>query len=246
MTPLGLLNAIEKRARLRIGVLALIASLVITWELTRGTATLNSIASALPPADAHFAYYADDDKEISYFNTRLEAVFIGDSITQRWQAHGASSWDDHWLNRGIGGERSDQVRARFAQDAVNLHPQTVVILVGTNDAWVNRPDLPLSATERNIGDMETQARREGIHVVLASVPPIGPRVTAPGLPMPPHVNTRIEAQNAWERDYAARNGDGFADYWGVMRPELTIDGVHPSAAGYAAMAPVAAAAITAR
>lgn len=62
---------------------------------------------------------------------------------------------------------------------------------------------------------------------------------------------KIAAINAWLRDYAARSGAVYADYWGAlhdgdaMRALLTRDGVHPNAEGYAAMAPVADAAIRA-
>lgn len=55
--------------------------------------------------------------------------------------------------------------------------------------------------------------------------------------------------NAWLKAYAAETGAVYADYWtalhdGVaMRTALTYDGVHPNAAGYAFMGPVAEAAI---
>lgn len=204
------------------------------------------VTALTTPGQNHLDHYAAADRALSASGARPDVVFIGDSITERWPSHGASSWRAAWLNRGIGGERSDQIRARFGQDVVSLHPLSVVILAGTNDAWVNRPDLPLEATERDIREMADQARAAGIHVVIASVPPIGPKVTADGLPMPANVNQRIKAQNAWEKAYAAQHGDRFADYWSVVRPDLTIDGVHPSADGYAEMGPVAERAITAR
>ena len=57
--------------------------------------------------------------------------------------------------------------------------------------------------------------------------------------------------NAWLKDYAARTGAMYADYWSALhdgqalRKDLTYDGVHPNKAGYAVMAPVAEAAIRA-
>ncbi len=185
------------------------------------------------PDQKHLSHYAAADRALGATGSRDKVVFIGDSITQIWPTRAPATWDASWVNRGIGGERSEQVRARFAQDVLALHPQAVVILVGTNDAVANSPALPLAMTEANIAAMTTLARAAGVRVLLASVPPLGWRA----YPLiPANAEKRIGAQNAWMREYAARSGAGFVDYWRVMRPDLTSDGVHPSAAGYAVMA----------
>ena len=56
--------------------------------------------------------------------------------------------------------------------------------------------------------------------------------------------------NTWLRDYATREHMVYADYYaaledghGGLRATLSEDGVHPNAAGYAAMRPIALAAI---
>ena len=60
----------------------------------------------------------------------------------------------------------------------------------------------------------------------------------------------IEAVNGLMRNYAAANGHEVLDYFSVMvdaqgrlKSELNDDGLHPNAAGYAVMAPLAEAAI---
>ena len=52
--------------------------------------------------------------------------------------------------------------------------------------------------------------------------------------------------NDWLKAYAAKEGLIYVDYYaamattdGAMKPELTFDGVHPNAAGYAVMEPLA-------
>jgi lysophospholipase L1-like esterase len=62
--------------------------------------------------------------------------------------------------------------------------------------------------------------------------------------------TRIRAVNEWIRKYAAEHGDVYLDYFsaliddrGLMKEELTQDDLHPNAAGYALMRPLAEAAI---
>jgi lysophospholipase L1-like esterase len=61
---------------------------------------------------------------------------------------------------------------------------------------------------------------------------------------------RIRAINDWMKAYAAANGHVYVDYFtpmlddtGMMKAELTGDDLHPNAAGYAIMAPLAQAGI---
>lgn len=199
-------------------------------------ATLLCVVKLMEPDQTHLDHYAAADRALEASGARPEVVFIGDSITHQWPKVGPASWDCRWLDRGIGGERSEQVRARFRQDALALRPRAVVILVGTNDAWVNNPALPLAMTEANIAAMVALAQQAKVRVFIASVPPFAKQSKPPLGPIPRNAEARIEAQNAWMRDFAARSGAGFIDYWRVMRPDLTIDGVHPTAAGYALMA----------
>jgi len=58
------------------------------------------------------------------------------------------------------------------------------------------------------------------------------------------------ALNAWIKDYATSRGYVYVDYHSAMKDErdglpatLSKDGVHPTAAGYAVMAPLAEAGI---
>ena len=61
---------------------------------------------------------------------------------------------------------------------------------------------------------------------------------------------RIRAINAWITAYAASHGHIYLDYFsamtddrGLLRAELSADDLHPNAAGYAVMVPLAEAAI---
>jgi lysophospholipase L1-like esterase len=60
----------------------------------------------------------------------------------------------------------------------------------------------------------------------------------------------LRAINAWMADYARRNGHVYLDYAsavgdaaGAFKADLNGDGLHPNAAGYALMAPLAEKAI---
>jgi lysophospholipase L1-like esterase len=60
----------------------------------------------------------------------------------------------------------------------------------------------------------------------------------------------VRAVNDWMREYAAAHKHVYLDYFsamidekGLLRSELSADDLHPNAAGYAIMAPLAEAAI---
>jgi lysophospholipase L1-like esterase len=65
-----------------------------------------------------------------------------------------------------------------------------------------------------------------------------------------HAGEKILALNAWIKKYSADNGHVYLDYFtvmvdehGLLKKELSEDGLHPNAAGYAVMAPLAEKAI---
>ena len=59
------------------------------------------------------------------------------------------------LNRGVNGERSDQIRARFARDAAQAAPEVVVIIAGVNDVYQGRS---AASVERELEAMYAAAR----------------------------------------------------------------------------------------
>ena len=61
------------------------------------------------------------------------------------------------LNRGVNGERSDQIRARFARDVIDAAPDAVVILAGVNDIYQGRT---AAAVERELEAMYRRRARQ--------------------------------------------------------------------------------------
>lgn len=77
--------------------------------------------------------------------------------------------------------------------------------------------------------------------ILASVPPAKRFV----MPLASDASPKIGRLNDWLRAYATRERIIYVDYGpvlaapdGAMRPELTLDGIHPNPDGYAAMEPL--------
>jgi lysophospholipase L1-like esterase len=183
-------------------------------------------------------------------------VFFGDSITDGWSnpANGGFFPGKPYVNRGIGGQTTSQMLLRYRPDVIALQPSVVVILAGTNDVAGNAGRTTPEAIEANLADMAELARAHGIRVVLASLLPVSDDKKDPkGAPIqrsadrPPET---LRALNRWLDDYARANGHVYLDYAsaladarGMLRTELTDDGLHPNAAGYAVMAPLAEQAI---
>jgi hypothetical protein len=80
------------------------------------------------------------------------AVFIGDSITDWWGSGDPSFWTNGHIDRGIGGQTTPQMVVRFRQDVIDLHPDVVHIIGGTNDIGGNTGPMTPEQTEANIQD----------------------------------------------------------------------------------------------
>src|SRR5277367_3178480 len=65
--------------------------------------------------------------------TPTRVVFIGDSITEGWVTADPQLFTDGVIGRGISGQTSPQILLRFFQDVIELRPQVVHIMAGTND-----------------------------------------------------------------------------------------------------------------
>jgi acyl-CoA thioesterase-1 len=171
-------------------------------------------------------------------------VFMGDSITEGWAKLDPEYFAAHpaYVDRGISGQTTPQMLVRFRQDVIALRPAVVVILAGTNDIAGNTGPTTTEAIEQNLQSMAELAQVSGIRVVLSSVLPVFDYPWRPGLqPVP-----KIAALNSWMKDYCAKAGCVYLDYFSAMADErqglpttTSSDGVHPNKAGFAIMEPLA-------
>jgi lysophospholipase L1-like esterase len=201
------------------------------------------------------ARYRDANRALqSPARDEARVVFMGDSITDIWQQprFGGFFSRPQYVDRGISGQTTPQMLVRFRPDVIDLSPAVVVILAGTNDIAGNTGPESDEDVERNLESMADLAHARGIKVVLASITPTSAYHTRSGdIPQTTRrPMARIRALNDWIRKYAASRGDVYLDYFsamvdesGVMKAPLTEDDLHPTAAGYAIMGPLAQAAI---
>lgn len=173
-------------------------------------------------------------------------VFMGDSITEAWTVADPELFSRGLVGRGISGQTSPQMLLRFRADVIELHPQAVHILAGTNDIAGNTGPNTERDFEGVIQSMVEMARAHHIRVLLASIPPMAALSWAPQY----RPAEEVRRLNAWLRSYAGRAGLDYLDYYaslatpeGGFRPELSNDGVHPNLVGYAIMRQLAERAI---
>jgi lysophospholipase L1-like esterase len=135
---------------------------------------------------------------------------------------------------------------RLRQDVIDLHPKVLVVLAGTNDiAGVTGPARN-EEIEANYASMAELARVHHIRMVFASLLPAHNYTQEAKESFALRPRARILALNAWLKDYCAKNGLVYLDYFsaliddqGMLRRDLSDDGLHPNAAGYKIMAPLA-------
>lgn len=174
-------------------------------------------------------------------------VFLGNSITEGWVSTDPAFFEGKpYIGRGISGQTTPQMLARFRQDVVNLKPAVVVLLAGINDIAQNTGYIPLEDTAGNIFSMAELAQANGIAVVLCSVLPASDFGWRPGMEPGP----KVVALNRLIRAYAERNNIPYVDYYTPMtdgklglKKELGEDGVHPNLTGYKIMEPLVETAI---
>jgi lysophospholipase L1-like esterase len=178
------------------------------------------------------------------FKSPVEAPPRGTGNVESQYAYWLMQAHPEWqvLNRGVNGERADQIGARFARDAAAAKPAVVVIIAGVNDVYQGRS---AESVERELGAMYDAARAAKIAVVAGSIIPFNVATA--------DQNTRMHAINDWVRRYAASHAGHvvFCDTRAAVaapgQPDRLVsspDDLHPSPEGYKRMASALEPAIT--
>jgi acyl-CoA thioesterase I len=206
------------------------------------------------------AIYTDDFGELTRYREADAAltppaagenrvVFIGDSITDYWKLADYFPGKPY-INRGIDGQTTSQMLVRFRQDVIDLHPKVLVVLAGTNDIAGVTGRIRNEDIKANYASMAELARLHGIRVVFASLLPVNDYTPDAKESFALRPRERILALNAWLKDYCAKNGLVYLDYFsamvddkGMLKRDLSDEGLHPNATGYKMMAPLAEKAI---
>lgn len=197
---------------------------------------------------ANLNKYSSDNKKLQEEQVEPTVVFMGNSITEGWaRANPQFFTDNNFVGRGIGGQTTPQMLIRFTPDVVDLKPEAVVILAGTNDIAGNTGASTVKMIQDNIKAMAILASANNIEVILASILP------AYNYPWRTQIKPieKISEINTWLKEYAAENNHTYLDFYSAMvdqrkglKAEYSEDGVHPNEKGYSIMEPLAKEAIS--
>lgn len=184
---------------------------------------------------AYLTRYAEENTTVT---TAPKAIFMGDSITEFWvrQRPDFFAANPGYLGRGIGGQTTSEMLVRFRQDVIELHPEYVALMVGTNDVAENNGIISLENMLDNIISMCELAKANNIKMLLCSVTPCKQyswRQEA-------DPQTKIPAFNALMKEYADKTeGVTYVDYFSALtdgnnacKAEYTVDNCHLTGAGY--------------
>jgi len=172
------------------------------------------------------------------FLSPLEAPPAGRGDVTSQYAYWLEQRHPEWevLNRGVNGERSDQIAARFDRDVIAAAPVIVVIIAGVNDVYQGRAAPNIEQVTRHLDGMYDRAVHAGIRVVAGTIVPYN-TATA-------EQNAAMHAVNGWIARRVTEDPPlAFVDTRRAVatpgspdRLVDTPDQLHPSAAGYRLMA----------
>ncbi len=164
------------------------------------------------------------------FLSPIEAPPDGEGNPQSQYAYWVMKEHPDWdvLNRGVNGERTDEILRRFQRDVVDESPKLVVILGGVNDVYQG---YPAEFPERNLSAMYARALEGKMVPVACTVLPyntMGRTAAA----------VRIEL-NAWVHSESNRRRIPYCDTAAAAAGRRVTDvldgspdGLHPDVQGY--------------
>lgn len=178
-------------------------------------------------------------------NVHARVVFLGDSMLDYWGSHNGT-WFPYagWVNRGIGGQTTQQILLRERQDVLRLHPEAVVLEGASNDMRLGFSPEEIRDNLQSMGEL---AQANGLKVFVANMTPVcdcvRPLTGLRTLDRIHHLNDLVRAMCQEKHWTLLDFNTPLADASGRMRAELTVDGVHPNDRGYALLTPVVEAAL---
>lgn len=186
---------------------------------------------------AQFYRYENCNASPSAHNAK--AVFMGNSITDFWIKKDSTFFKSNgYVDRGISGQTSSEMLVRFRRDVIDLKPQVVLILAGTNDIAENNGKIELINILGNIKSMCELAKHNGITPILCSVLPCNHFFWREDM----KPAKKIIELNAMIREYADSESLHYVDYFtpmatesGELKADLSNDGCHPNLKGYKIM-----------
>lgn len=171
-----------------------------------------------------------------------DVICMGDSLTYGYPFGPQDSWVELvsratglvLINRGINGDTTAGMLARFAREVVQKGPGVVVIMGGTNDAWFG---VATAGVRKNMEAMVAQALEAKVKPVVVLPAPLYRETNDIGLEV---LARRLEEYRVSFRDLAQKRNLDLLDLYtpltdahtGWGKAEYFHDAAHPSLEGY--------------
>lgn len=177
-----------------------------------------------------------------------QTVLFGDSITEifNWYELFYTFSQDSGqavYNRGISGDTSDRLLERLYDNVLNIEPENLVILIGTNDISYK---IPAEVTVSNVDKILSAAKGKcpHINIILEAIYPVNKSMSAAARAMVGiRDNKTIGKINSELYKCAEKHGCTFLDLTeqlrdknGNLRSDYCYDGLHLNAHGFAVAA----------
>ena len=179
---------------------------------------------------------------------RHKIVCLGDSITFGYPDGPDYSWVKlvaevmgyQLINRGISGETTGQMLARFNSDVAAEQPAYVIFAGGHNDGWLG---VAVGEVEDNIRLVVDLALQQGICPILVLPAPLNIEQLLQNFPGSREeavkYNYTLQQIRHWIAQFAKASGLFTLDFYspllatnGQGMPRLLLDGGHPTHEGY--------------
>jgi len=179
-------------------------------------------------------------------------LFQGDSITDcnRFDDDGLGSGyvriihdtlqEYQVINKGISGNRSADLVARWNEDTIDLHPDVLSILVGVNDVWHRHYETPNGCTKEeyieNYTKILTQTKKELPNTKILMIQPYVVPVRDDLMAWRPELEELMSVCDELSKKYA----DAYLKLDDLMKDavkqygaeKLLMDGIHPTSFGH--------------
>ncbi len=171
------------------------------------------------------------DGEMGGWADRLKIYFENDEAAEFHEVY----------NLGIGGDTTDGLLKRFANENEARNPDVILIAIGINDSkYINLKDNPLVPLERfgsNLAEIIRQAKRFTEKIAFIGLTKVDESRTMPTLPETDKYfdNENITLYNSKLREICAENNLLFVEMLDLLEVGDLVDGVHPDSQGHEMM-----------
>lgn len=234
--------------------------MLIRMRLWR-TCSVNVVAVALTGLlSIDFCHAAQERKGDGAMPEHKTIVVIGASYAEGWKSQPIAGF--RFINKGITGQQSFEMLARFQTDVIDAKPHAVIIWGFINDIFRSdreRIDQTLTRTQESLMAMIRAAKTANVTPILATEVTIRGkdewRETVAGLiggflgktSYHEYVNGHVMRINRWIRETSSREGvllldfeAALSDDHGLRRKDFAQpDGSHISTQGYEALSQLA-------